>query len=443
MVMAKSSTENMTQRPTFPRRWRTQPFRLATGLFLAAALPLPAPIPAQTMVPAGERTIWSYLDDGSEPATNWRELEFDDAQWKSGKAPLGYGEEGLGTTVSWGSNPANKFIATWFRHSFDAPQFKPGEQLALLHCVDDGAVFYLNGQELGRVNMPDGPVSAATLATRVIADNEEGFYQRLHVPGEALRAGRNVLAVQVHQVSPTSSDLYFDVALKALPAETPDLKLVGEVAELVTVYGQRHYLGPEVRIPDGFFDGGRRMRFDAEGRVASGREILLVDRFRDEELARHLAYARFPELASIPILERAERLAAYVDRVTTPPGGPRWVEQTAEQLRKEFVGRPVFLGDWIHQCEAGLCRHRSLLFKLLADEAGLNTALVRGNYMALDQPGSPHAWNELFLDDGRRVLLDVMHDRGKSKFRNLTDPMVVERYRKVDDSPWYGAGEEP
>jgi len=431
------------QRPTLLRQWRPHAVRLAVGLLLAAALLQPVPLPARTIVPAGESTIWTYLDDGSEPAANWRELEFDDTRWKSGKAPLGYGEEGLGTTVSWGTNPASKFIATWFRHSFNAPQLKPGEQLVLLHCVDDGAVFYLNGKELGRANMPDGPVTATTLAARVIADNEEGFYQRLHVPGEALRVGRNVLAVQVHQVSPMSSDLYFDVALKTLPAETPELKLAGEVEELVNAYAQRHYLGPEVRIPDGFFDGGRRMRFDADGRAASGREILLVDRVRDEEFAPHLAYARSPELASLPVLERAERLAAYVDRVTTPPGGLRWVEQTAEQLRKEFVGQPVFLGDWIDQCEAGVCRHRSLLFKILADEAGLKTALVRGNYATLDRPGFPHAWNELFLDDGSRVLVDVMHMRGKPRFRELTESFVVERYRRVDDTPYYGAGEEP
>jgi hypothetical protein len=417
---------------------RSRKLFLAVGLLLAAALLHPGSLPARTIVPTGASTSWKYLDNGSEPPANWREVEFDDSEWKSGKAPLGYGEEGLGTEVSWGSNAERKFIATRFRLSFDAPQLKPGEQLVLLHCVDDGAVFYLNGIELGRTNMPDGPLTAATLAARAIADPDEGFYERLPVPGEALRAGRNVIAVQVHQASPESSDLYFDVALKTLPAETPEPKLAGLVEEVVNAYNQRHYLDPEVRIPDGFFDGGRRMRLDADGRAASCREILLVDRVRDEEFARHLAFARSPELQSLPARERALRLAAHIDQETTPPGGLRWVEKTTGQLQQEFADNTLFLGDWIDQCKAGVCRHRSLLFKILADEAGLKTALVRGNFAAPGRPGFPHAWNELFLDDGSRVLVDVMHEGGTPKFRELTDLYVIERYRKVDDTPWYG-----
>ncbi len=80
-----------------------------------------------------------------------------------------------------------------------------------------------------------------------------------------------------------------------------------------------------------------------------------------------------------------------------------------------------------------------MLFKILADEAGLSAALVRGNYASNGPPGSPHVWNEVVLDDGRRVLVDVMHNGSKPNFPEVTAPEVIQHYLKVDDTPWYVA----
>jgi transglutaminase-like putative cysteine protease len=116
--------------------------------------------------------------------------------------------------------------------------------------------------------------------------------------------------------------------------------------------------------------------------------------------------------------------------------------ETVENIQHEFTNQPLRIGDLIDQCHAGVCRHRSLLFKLLADEAGLQCALVRGNYVHLHVGGSdPHAWNELRLDDGRRFLIDTTL-RPKSKFPEITSPQVTpldvaKRYVKVDNKPFY------
>lgn len=410
---------------------------VASWLVLVVIAP-PARLSGRSIIEAGNETVWRYLDDGQAPDENWRGVEFDDTQWKSGPAPLGYGRPALGTAVGWGTDKDHRFITTWFRRSFERPELKPGECLVINFCVDDGAVFYLNGRELARENMPEGRLLADTTAPRAVGPNDEGFYLRIPVPVAALRGGRNVLAVEVHQCSPKSHDLFFDLELKTKPADVRPLALDAAARPAVDAFRHENYLGPDVKIPDGYEDGGHAMKFDAEGRPTSSREILLVDRARDVALAKDLAFARSPELQALPPLERARRLAVHIDQEATPPGGPRWEEQTCAQLEKEFINQPVLLGDWLDQAHAGVCRHRALLFKILADEAGLKAALVRGHYVGSSCPnGAQHAWNELFLAGGRRLLVDVTLQGTKPEFREVTTPHVVQHYRKQNNAPWY------
>lgn len=412
-------------------------FHPAAAWLLLVALFQPVVLLARTMVEAGPGTAWQYLDAGPAPDAAWTQPGFDASKWKSGKAPLGYGETRLGTVLE------SKLVIAWFRHEFDAFELKSGEGLVILLCVDDGAAVYLNGKELSRTNLPPGPLLATTTALRTLGDTEEGDYLRIHVPAAALhKGGKNVLAVEVHNVSAKSSDLYFDLALKTVPAATT-AEVGAGAGKVVKLFNQQHFLGPDVKVPDGYIDGGRGMKIDSAGDVASRREILAVDREHDTELAADLAFARSAELRALPELERVQRIAERIDRETTPPGGMRWLEKTTEDLQKEFTGKALLIGDWVDQCHSGVCRHRSLLFKILADEAGLKAALVRGNFIKKQPPGFAHAWNEIVLENGKRLLVDVMHNGGKAVFRELTDPYVSEHYHRVDDTPWYGDKAKP
>ena len=61
--------------------------------------------------------------------------------------------------------------------------------------------------------MPDGPISYLTTAsTGVAGDDESTFFEKVISP-EMLVEGTNVLAVEIHQISPTSSDISFDLEL--------------------------------------------------------------------------------------------------------------------------------------------------------------------------------------------------------------------------------------
>jgi hypothetical protein len=72
------------------------------------------------------------------------------AYWEEGAGPLGYGEDTVATTISYGSDPANKHTTAYFRRYFtvDSPTVQTRLIADLLY--DDGVVVYLHGHEIAR-----------------------------------------------------------------------------------------------------------------------------------------------------------------------------------------------------------------------------------------------------------------------------------------------------
>ena len=81
---------------------------------------------------------------------------------------------------------------------------------------DDAIAVYLNGTELFRDNLNQGPLSYATLSTNTVGGSSEGTYNlQAGLSANALVAGTNVIAVEVHNASTGSSDIGFDLELVA------------------------------------------------------------------------------------------------------------------------------------------------------------------------------------------------------------------------------------
>ncbi len=95
------------------------------------------------LVPKG--ATWKYLDNGTDQGTPWRQADFDDSQWKSGPAKLGY-EDDARTVVGFGEDENNKHITTYFRHAFHTDKAASVKRLALSLLRDDGVIVYLNGK---------------------------------------------------------------------------------------------------------------------------------------------------------------------------------------------------------------------------------------------------------------------------------------------------------
>ena len=179
----------------------------------SSSTPSLAPTTAKNLVAAG--STWAYRDNGANLGTSWRTPSYDQTGWPKGAARLGYGGDGEKTRLpsgSWSTHPTT----TYFRRTFDAGSSTSAiSSLRLRALVDDGAVVYLNGKEVWRTNLPSGTVSSSTRASTAVAGSAEQTWKSATISKSALRTGKNFLAVEVHQSSPTSSDLSFDLALTA------------------------------------------------------------------------------------------------------------------------------------------------------------------------------------------------------------------------------------
>ena len=167
---------------------------------------------------------WKYKDTGADLGTGWRAPGYGDGAWAAGPAPLGYGQAGIATTVSYGPNPNGKWVTTYFRKTFDVPS--PSQYLAVRLRLqkDDGAIVFLNNTEVLRSNFQEG--SSYTFLTFALADvtgDGETAFQTVYIPAALLNAGANTLAVELHQFSVATPDARFDldsVAGMLIPTKT-------------------------------------------------------------------------------------------------------------------------------------------------------------------------------------------------------------------------------
>ncbi len=205
--------------------------------------------------------VWKYLDDGSNQGSGWTAGNFDDSAWKSGPAQLGYGGGREATVVSYGGNASAKYITTYFRRHFAVND--PSLITALLPSVqrDDGAVVYLNGQEVFRSNMPaTGIISNLTVAPLSVSGTDKtSFHDGPLIDPDELLPGDNVVAVEVHQHSGGSSAMDFNFQLIATNQLAPPLaRLAVNLSHQVSIQwnafpGKTYRVQYATRLPTNFW----------------------------------------------------------------------------------------------------------------------------------------------------------------------------------------------
>lgn len=161
-----------------------------------------------------KQSSWLYLDDGSNQGTAWRASGFDDGGWASGQGELGYGDGDENTVLDYGGDVNNKYVTSYFRKTINVSD--PGEFDAFKFEVkrDDGAIIYVNGVEVQRMNFDEGVTVTYDMFAQLAAD--ENSYFEFTVDPSYFVAGENTIAVEIHQAGGNSSDISFDMRLSGL-----------------------------------------------------------------------------------------------------------------------------------------------------------------------------------------------------------------------------------
>ena len=158
---------------------------------------------------------WNYFKGTSEPspapdgdpATTWAQSEFDDSAWLRGSTGLGYGDGDDATVLS---DMRNRYLSVYLRRSFNVRDPSQIGNLILEVAYDDGFVAYLNGTEVARSETMEDSGSPPAFDEDIDGGHEvdEGAeHFNLGAFAPLLKAGENVLAIQVHNTNLGSSDL--------------------------------------------------------------------------------------------------------------------------------------------------------------------------------------------------------------------------------------------
>lgn len=204
--------------------------------------PVVIPVTARARRLLASDAIWRYEENGNfdsslDPGeTPWHSPAFDDSIWLGGQGMFGLESAAVIAAIPlpnpairtpWTTNTTK--LTFYLRTTLAVPAVPSGAVLVLRHATDDGMVAYVDGVEKARYNMTaPQPVRHDDLAP---AASPEGVVVCSSLPG--VTAGSHLLAVEVHQSSPTSSDVVFGAeVLQVIP---PSLRAIRNPDGTVTI----------------------------------------------------------------------------------------------------------------------------------------------------------------------------------------------------------------
>jgi hypothetical protein len=225
---------------------------------------IPAEVTNQVLVPFTQ--AWAVNGRGEDLGAAWRDPAFNDTDWP--RSPGAFAAPASlalpvpltkGTLLSLTNAQGARIITYYLRTLFNLDQDPAGWTLRARLLVDDGAVLYLNGQEVLRWNMPTTNILAGTLASTNVTGLALGDF--IALPATGLHPGANLVAVEVHQVSASSSDVAMALELSlsrelspAAPASAPTtswIEVLNRSAHPVALDSWRLSGGMSFNFPSG------------------------------------------------------------------------------------------------------------------------------------------------------------------------------------------------
>ena len=151
---------------------------------------------------------WRYFVGTSEPDANWRSLSFNDGSWAQGPGGFGYSDNDDNTIIP-------QCASVFLRMKFNVPDTALIAKALLSMDYDDAFVAYLNDVEIARAGItgihPTFDQTGIDHEAKMYAGGEpESFIIDKKMLKTCLLPGENLLTIQVHNSSITSSDLTCD-----------------------------------------------------------------------------------------------------------------------------------------------------------------------------------------------------------------------------------------
>ena len=152
---------------------------------------------------------WNYWNSKESPDPAWNSTA-DLSSWKHGASPLGWGDRDAGTPFTMPA--ADRAITNYFVRDINFGTLSADFEVTLDVRVDDGAVIYVNGTEIKRVNMPEGTIDANTRASSNVGlTAAKNKTVRVTVPRKVLKDGVNRIAVESHANYANAASVTFDL----------------------------------------------------------------------------------------------------------------------------------------------------------------------------------------------------------------------------------------
>ncbi|MEZ7921125.1 MAG: lamin tail domain-containing protein [Akkermansiaceae bacterium] len=178
--------------------------------------------PQATYVSAA--SVWSYrkgTSEASAPIDEWRQPGFtEDPSWLLGTTVIGYGD-GDDTTIL--NDMQNSYSSVFLRKQFNVSGTLPSQLLVRVY-YDDGAIVWINGVEVARLEIALGDITFEGIRASdrpggtpgaAIGSHERAWVD-VTVPGAAgiLVPGTNTIAVHAFNTGEGSSDFSIDCEVK-------------------------------------------------------------------------------------------------------------------------------------------------------------------------------------------------------------------------------------
>ncbi len=185
--------------------------------------------PQVTYVPAGDS--WRYrrgTSEASDPPEAWRMQDFfEDETWATGQAGFGYGDGDDATVLN---DMRGSYSSVFLRKDFNVTGEIP-TQLSIRIYHDDGAIVWINGDEVARVSVDQGDLTHRGIRSSdpqggsdgSAVNNHEAEWTEVLYSGarNTLRTGTNTVTVQGFNGTLSSSDFSIDCELRTPPPGNP------------------------------------------------------------------------------------------------------------------------------------------------------------------------------------------------------------------------------